>query len=54
MPPEWTSVMRRIAVACDYFRRAARGDPPTEDNDSSKEEDDDDTDSDYEDEFESD
>ena len=54
VPPEWTSVMRRMVVACDYFRRVARGDLPAEDDDSSKEENDDDTYSDYDDEFESD
>ena len=38
-PPEWTSVMRRVVVACDYLHWAARGDLPTEDE-SSKEDDD--------------
>ena len=38
-PPEWTSVMRRVVVACDYLYRAARGDLPAEDE--SSEEDDD-------------
>ena len=38
-PLEWTSVMRRMDVAYDYFRRATRGDLPTEDE-SSKEDDD--------------
>ena len=38
-PPEWTSVMRRMAMACEYFRRAVRGDLPAEDE-SSKENDD--------------
>ena len=33
-PPDWTPVMRRITVACDYFRRAARGDLPAEDESS--------------------
>ena len=54
MPPEWTSVMRRMAVACDYFRRVARGDLPIEDNESFEEEYVDDTDSDYEEESKSD
>ena len=36
---EWTSVMRRVVVACDYLHRAARGDLPAEDE-SSKEDDD--------------
>ena len=38
-PPEWTSVMRWVAVAYDYLRRAMRSDIPTEDE-SSKEDDD--------------
>ena len=38
-PLEWTSVMRRVVVACDYLRRVVRGDLPTEDE--SSEEDDD-------------
>ena len=38
-PPEWTTVMRRMAMACDYIRRAVRGDLPAEDE--SFEEDDD-------------
>ena len=42
--------MRRMAMACDYFRRAARGDLLTEDDESSKE--DDDTELDDEDESE--
>ena len=33
-PLEWTSVMRNMAVACDYLRRAARGDLPAEDESS--------------------
>ena len=48
-PLEWTSVMRRVAMACDYLCRAARGDLPVEDESS---EEDDDTEPD--DEFESD
>ena len=39
LPPEWTDVMRRMAMACQHFRWAARGDLPTEDE-SSKEDDD--------------
>ena len=38
-PPEWTSVMRKMVMACDYLRQAARGDLPVEDE--SSEEDDD-------------
>ena len=34
VPPKWTSVMRRMAVACDYLRRAARGDILVEDESS--------------------
>ena len=30
-PPEWTTMMRRMAMACDYIHRAARGDLPVED-----------------------
>ena len=52
MPPEWTSVMRRKAVECNYLRRVARGDLPVEDNESSEE--DDDTERDDEDESRSD
>ena len=44
-PPEWTVMMRRMAVACDHIRWAVRGDLPTE-NESFEE--DDDTDSDDE------
>ena len=40
VPPEWTSVMRRMVVACDYLRRTVRGDLPTEDDESSEEDDD--------------
>ena len=29
--PEWTGVMRKMAMACEHFRRAARGDLPLED-----------------------
>ena len=42
-PLEWTAVMRRMAMACEQVRRAARGDLPTEDESS---EEDDDTESD--------
>ena len=45
LPLEWTGVMRKMAVACEHFRRAARGDLPTEDESS---EEDDDTKSDDE------
>ena len=45
LPPEWTSVMRKMAMACEHFRRVARGDLSTKDE-SSKE--DDDTESDDE------
>ena len=38
-PPEWTSVMRKMAMACDYLHQAVRGDLPAEDE--SSEEDDD-------------
>ena len=38
-PPEWTYVMRRMAMACEHIRRATRGDLPVEDE--SSEEDDD-------------
>ena len=41
VPSKWTSVMRRMVVACDYFFRAVRGDLPVEDDESSKEDDDD-------------
>ena len=40
VPLEWTFVMRRMVVACDYFHQAARGDLPAEDDESSKEDDD--------------
>ena len=40
VPPKWTSLMRRIAMACEYVRREARGDVPVEDDESSKEDDD--------------
>ena len=52
MPPEWTSLMRRIDMAYDYVHRAARGDIPAGDDESSKE--DDDTEPDGEDEYGSD
>ena len=39
LPPEWTGVMRKMAMACEHFHRAARGDLPAEDE-SSKENDD--------------
>ena len=45
LPLEWTGVMRKMAMACENFFQAARGDLPVEDE-SSKE--DDDTDSDDE------
>ena len=45
LPPELTGVMRKMAMACEHFHRAARGDLPIEDV-SSKE--DDDTESDDE------
>ena len=38
-PLEWTSVMRKMDVACDYLCQAVRGDLPAEDE--SFEEDDD-------------
>ena len=40
VPPEWTSLMRRMAMACDYVCRAARGDLPVEDDESYEEDDD--------------
>ena len=49
LPPEWTSVMRKMVMDCEHFHWVERGDLPAEDE-SSKE--DDDTESD--DEFESD
>ena len=39
MPLEWTSVMRRMAVACDYFCWA-RGDILAEDDEFFEEDDD--------------
>ena len=33
-PPKWTSVMRRMAMACEHIRRATRGDLPEEDESS--------------------
>ena len=44
-PPEWTGVMRRMAMSCEYIRRAVRGNLPIEDDSS---EEDDDTESDDE------
>ena len=44
-PSEWTSVMRRMAMACEHIRQAMRGNLPVEDEPS---EEDDDTDSDDE------
>ena len=44
-PPEWTAVMRRMAMACEHVRWVVRGDLPAKDE-SSKE--DDDTESDDE------
>ena len=38
-PSEWTTMMRRMAMAYEHIRRAARGDLPAEDE--SSEEDDD-------------
>ena len=38
-PPEWTAVMRRMVVACDYLRQVVRGGLPAKDE-SSKEDDD--------------
>ena len=43
LPPELTGVMRKMAMACEHFHRAARGDLPAEDESS---EEDDDTKSD--------
>ena len=45
LPPELTGVMRKMAMACELFRQAVRGDLPTEDVSS---EEDDDTESDDE------
>ena len=42
LPPEWTGVLRNMAMACEHFRRVARGDLTTEDESS---EEDDDTES---------
>ena len=39
LPPEWTGVMTKMAMACEHFRQAVRGDLPAEDE--SSEEDDD-------------
>ena len=39
LPPEWTGVMRKMAMDCEHFHRATRGDLPAEDE--SSEEDDD-------------
>ena len=36
LPPELTGVMRKMAVACEHFCRAARGDIPAEDESSLK------------------
>ena len=47
LPPEWTGVMRKMAMACEHFRRAVRGDIPIED-DSSEEDDDTESDDDSE------
>ena len=49
IPPEFTSVMRKMVVACEHFRRAARGDLPAEDESSEEDDDtqpDDESDSD--------
>ena len=39
LPPELTGVMRKMAVSCEHFRRAARGDLLAEDDSSSKDDD---------------
>ena len=39
LPTELSGVMRKMAVACEHFRRAARGDIHAE-NESSSEDDD--------------
>ena len=31
LPPELTGVMRKMAMACEHFRLAVRGDIPTKD-----------------------
>ena len=36
LPLELTGVMRKMAMACEHFRRAVRGDLPTEDESSLK------------------
>ena len=46
-PLEWTSVMRRMAMACEHIRQAARGNLPAEDE-SSKEDDDTEPDDEFE------
>ena len=40
VPPEWTPLMRRIAVYYEYVRREARGDVAMEDDESFDEDDD--------------
>ena len=45
LPPKWTGVMRKMAMACEQFHREARGDLPTKDESF---EEDDDTESDEE------
>ena len=42
LPPVWTGVMRKMAMACEHFHRVVRGDLPAEDESS---EEDDDTES---------
>ena len=38
LPPELIGVMRKMAVACEHFRRATRGDLPAEDESSEEDE----------------
>ena len=47
LPLELTGVMRKMAMACEHFRQAVRGDLPTEDE-SSLEDDDTESDDEYE------
>ena len=39
LPPESTGVMRKMAMDCEHFRWAARGDLPAEDESSKKDDD---------------
>ena len=39
VPPEWTSMMGRMAMACDYLHRAVRGDLLVEDESSEEDND---------------